>query len=68
MATMKVPKQVNSPPEVGQSAPEFEDLLGADGQRYSMASFDHMPILALSSREMPARGHGMGRGADQAAG
>jgi peroxiredoxin len=42
-----MPKHVASPPEVGQTAPEFENLVGADGQGYATPSFDHVPILAL---------------------
>ncbi len=32
---------------MGESAPNFENLLGADGKRYSLASFDDKPTLAI---------------------
>ena len=33
--------------KVGQRAPDFQDLLGVDGQRYSLSSFDDIPILVI---------------------
>src|SRR5437867_2687277 len=33
--------------KIGQRAPEFQNLLGVDGQRYSLSSFDDKPILAI---------------------
>lgn len=32
---------------LGGEAPPFEDLLGADGSRYSLSSFDDKPFLAV---------------------
>jgi len=33
--------------ELGEKAPSFENLLGADGARYSIASFSDKPVLAV---------------------
>lgn len=33
--------------ELGQRAPDFKDLLGADGKRYSLSNFDEKPILVV---------------------
>jgi peroxiredoxin len=33
---------------VGQRAPEFRDLTGVDGRRYSLASFDDKPVLVIA--------------------
>ncbi len=33
--------------EIGQNAPPFKDLLGADGKRYSLAGFSEKPILVV---------------------
>jgi len=33
--------------EIGSAAPHFEDLLGADGKRYSLSSFDGVPVLVI---------------------
>lgn len=32
---------------LGESAPSFENLLAADGKRYSLDSFDDKPVLAI---------------------
>ncbi|MBI2648517.1 MAG: redoxin family protein, partial [Thaumarchaeota archaeon] len=50
------PAWFNSPPSahkimgmlaLGESAPSFENLLAADGKRYSLDSFDDRPVLAI---------------------
>jgi peroxiredoxin len=33
---------------IGQRAPEFQDLPGADGQHYSLSSFDDRPYLVIA--------------------
>jgi len=33
--------------EIGEKAPDFRDLLGADGKRYSLSSFRDKPILVV---------------------
>jgi peroxiredoxin len=33
--------------DLGEKAPDFEDLLGADGRSYRLTSFDEKPVLAL---------------------
>src|SRR5712692_65546 len=33
--------------DIGQKAPPFNDLLGADGKRYSLTSFSEKPILVV---------------------
>ena len=33
--------------EIGQKASDFQDLLGVDGRRYSLSSFDDKPLLVL---------------------
>ena len=35
------------PLELGQRAPDFRDLLGADGRRFSLSSFDDTPLLVI---------------------
>jgi peroxiredoxin len=40
-------EEVVHPFGVGQRAPEFRDLLGVDGQRYSLSSFDDKPLLVI---------------------
>jgi peroxiredoxin len=32
---------------IGEKAPEFKDLLGTDGKRYSLSSFKDKPVLAV---------------------
>ena len=32
---------------IGEKAPEFDDLLGTDGKRYSISSFKDKPVLAV---------------------
>lgn len=32
---------------LGEKAPEFGDLMGADGKRYSLGSFDDKPVLVV---------------------
>jgi peroxiredoxin len=32
---------------IGQKAPDFQGLLGVDGKRYQLASFDDTPVLIL---------------------
>jgi peroxiredoxin len=32
---------------LGEKAPAFEDLMGADGKRYSLGSFDGKPVLVV---------------------
>ncbi len=32
---------------LGENAPEFGDLMGADGKRYSLASFNDKPVLVV---------------------
>ena len=32
---------------LGEKAPEFKDLLGADGKRYSITAFNDKPVLAV---------------------
>jgi peroxiredoxin len=39
---------VIQPAAIARRAPEFADLLGVDGQVYSLASFTHRPILVLA--------------------
>jgi peroxiredoxin len=41
-------EEVVRPFRVGQRAPEFRDLLGVDGQRYSLTSFDDKPLLVIA--------------------
>ena len=36
-----------APLELGQRAPDFRDLLGADGRRLSLSSFDDTPLLVI---------------------
>lgn len=33
--------------KIGQQAPEFQKLLGVDGHRYSLSSFDDKPFLVI---------------------
>ena len=48
---MELPTTVQGPAvgtlELGQRAPDFTDLLGVDGRRLSLSSFDHKPFLVL---------------------
>jgi peroxiredoxin len=32
---------------LGETAPAFEDLIGADGKRYSISAFDEKPVLVV---------------------
>lgn len=36
-----------APLELGQRAPDFRDLLGVDGRRLALSSFDETPLLAI---------------------
>src|SRR5918992_743164 len=36
-----------APLELGEAAPDFEDLQSADGGSYGLSSFDGSPVLAL---------------------
>lgn len=33
--------------EIGSAAPQFDALLGADGEQYSLSSFDGVPVLVV---------------------
>ena len=33
--------------DLGEKAPSFKNLLAADGERYSIASFNDKPVLAI---------------------
>lgn len=48
---MEVPTGVRTPAvgplELGQRAPEFRDLLGVDGRRFALSSFDEAPLLVV---------------------
>jgi Redoxin len=40
--------EVVHPFGIGQLAPEFHGLLGVDGQRYSLSSFNEMTVLVIA--------------------
>ena len=48
---MELPPAVRTPAvtllEVGQRAPEFRDLLGVDGRRHALLSFDATQLLVI---------------------
>lgn len=48
---MELPTAVRTPTvallELGQRAPEFRDLLGVDGKRFALSSFDDIPLLVV---------------------